>query len=72
MENEAMKRLVQRLVAIQQSEGITDEEMANRLGVGRSTWSYIKRGIYSPSLSTLGKINLAFPGLRKDVQEVIA
>ena len=71
MRRDGAEALVERLVAIQLAEGIADREMANRIGINRVTWLYLRKGTYRPSVRTLARIAAAFPRLRPEVQAVI-
>lgn len=51
------------LIAIQQREGLTDLEMATRLGIARPTWSMIRRDVLPLSDRVAMGAVRAFPEL---------
>lgn len=57
MSNTYLTTLIER----QQFEGWSDREMARQLGVGKSTWSRIKRGERGIGPSVLRRTMMRFP-----------
>jgi transcriptional regulator with XRE-family HTH domain len=55
--------MLQMLIAIQRREGWTDLQMASRLGISRSGWSMIRRGVMPLSDRTRMAAVRAFPEL---------
>ena len=60
-------RLVRRLRSAQLNEGLTDEDMARRLGVSSSTLWMLYRGRRRPGAKLLRGMLRAFPELRAEV-----
>lgn len=62
--------IVKRVVMLQQAEGITDTELAHRLGVSKGLWSLTKAGKIKggPGMLVLKGIWRAYPGMRPAVE----
>lgn len=53
---EAMKRLLGALRKTQRELGMSDDYMARKLGIPRTTWASIKHDTYRPSLEFVQKV----------------
>jgi putative transcriptional regulator len=62
-----MQILITRIRELRAIEGITQEELADRVGVVRQTIAYLERGEYMPSLHLAWRIAQVF---NKKIDEV--
>lgn len=53
------KLLGQRIKAVRKSRGITQEQLAEKVGIGTANISYIETGKFAPSIENFEKIALA-------------
>lgn len=56
--------LIESVMQIQDSEGITGAEVARRLSVNPSTWTRLTRGDVQPTVRMVQRIARAFPTLQ--------
>jgi DNA-binding XRE family transcriptional regulator len=62
----------EKLIAIQRREGLTDAQMATRIGCARPTWNLIKNG-RKPLHDTIAmRAAGAFPELTRDLLDLAA
>lgn len=59
--------MLSKLTAIQTEQGLTDAEMAGRLGIGRSTWTEVRNGRLPISERVQMRAAKAFPELLGDL-----
>ncbi len=59
--------LIDELVIYQGSQGLTDTDFAQLLGVDRSTWSYVRRRIKQPGVDFLSAVAQKIPHLQLHV-----
>ena len=59
MEN-IKKLLGQRIKEVRKAKNITQEELAEKIGIGTSNISYIENGKFAPSIETLQKLAQVF------------
>lgn len=52
----AVDALVRALAAYQEKDGLTDQALAEEIGVPRGTWSAAKTGSYNPGASFLRRV----------------
>lgn len=62
-----MNPLIGKLAKIQKEQCLSDEQVANRLGVKRPMWTMLRNGKLQPGRKTLTGIMRGFPELTTDV-----
>ena len=62
--------LVQKLINIQHNHGLTDGQMAKKLGVSRSLWAQTRRGDI-PLGETIRKAAMKLRGEYADLEEAV-
>lgn len=56
-----------KLADIQKREGLTDSQIAEKLGIHRTTWNRIKNGATEPDQKTLRSLGHTFPELALEI-----
>lgn len=59
--------LIAKAAALQVARGLTDREMAQRMGIDRSMWTFLRNGRAQPGRKTLQGLLAGFPELTTDV-----
>lgn len=59
--------MLEKLLAIQTEQGLTDADMASRLGIGRSTWTEVRNRRNALSAKVQMRAAQAFPELLGDL-----
>lgn len=57
------QKLIQALLAEQTRLGLSQEQFAEKLGINRSTWNWVRGGVNNPGLRVLSGIVKSFPEL---------
>lgn len=61
------EQLVKALSKKQEMLGLTHEQFADLLGVNRSTWDWVRKGVNNPGLRMLAGISKNFPDLQEEM-----
>ncbi len=61
------QRLIQALCEQQIKLGLTQEQFAEKLGINRSTWNWVREGINQPGLRVLAGVAKSFPELKNEL-----
>jgi transcriptional regulator with XRE-family HTH domain len=59
--------LINKLIRLQETEGLSDEKFARKLKVHRTTWIRIKTSQVNISIEFIRKVLSKYPGLKKEV-----
>ena len=66
-----MAEFIQELIKVQKARGLTDGDMAEKVGITRQWYFAIRTGKARPSVRTLRNVSMAFPSLSKSVRQII-
>lgn len=67
-----MNMLVVKIQQVQKESGLSDGAFADKVGIDRSTWSYIKSGKRRPGARVLSAIMKHFPQLTLDIMNYLS
>lgn len=62
-----MSGLVERIKSYQKAKGLTDKEMAEKIGYARANWNSIKNGKYPLNEKFLVAVGRAIPELQLEI-----
>lgn len=63
--------LIERLMAHQKTEKLSDTQFAAKIGLSYPSWSALKRGVMTPGYKTIRRVLAAYPDLASDVMEAL-
>ena len=64
-----MNRTINKIKELQELRGKSNREMAEEIGISRVMYSYLRRGVWIPGVSTLKKMVKVYPGILPYVTE---
>ena len=68
----ALNPIVEAVAAEQRASGLTDGQVAERIGCSRQMWNFLRRGEREPEVATLRGIAAGFPNLQEAVRHYVA